>query len=447
MREVKPEWAKKRWGLQLGHTEHTILTSLSFADDVLLVATSLSQLTKMLSQFSEAASKRGLELHQDKTKFLSNATKRTGRGRERYMRCGEMSIEMLPHSESLKYLGRKVSFDSTQEIEIENRISNAWKKFMAFKNEMTSKQYPLKHRLRLFNGTVTPTILYGSATWTLTCKTESRIRSTQRKMLRMILGSGRRRTPQGQQERRQQQQQQDEQQQQQQAQTQPQTQAQPQPPPQPQAQPDPQQEQRQLQQQHQRHHQQQGQHGRQGQRQPRKQRRRQQRQQEQQEQQQQQQKQQNEIETWVEWIKRTTREAEKHLQELNVDDWVTAHRKRKYAWATKVATLPSDRWAKKAVQWQPHLQCPKLSRNAARKVGHPRARWEDDLRSFCSHYLGRADWLSVAQDQDTWEAHSDKFLKGDWRHGAAHQSCKPGQDSPLNGGSSWTFHMVSVSFN
>lgn len=46
-------------------------------------------------------------------------------------------------------------------------------KIMALRSELTSKHYPLKHRVRLFDGTVTPTMLYGSATWTLTKKTEA----------------------------------------------------------------------------------------------------------------------------------------------------------------------------------------------------------------------------------------------------------------------------------
>lgn len=128
LREVQAQWEKKGLGLQLGHAQNSILTNLRFADDVLLVATSLSQLKKMLQEFITATLKRGLELHPDKTKILSNTTRRTGRGKEQHATCGEMNIEILPLSGSTKYLGRKVSFDKVQETEIENRIANAWKK-------------------------------------------------------------------------------------------------------------------------------------------------------------------------------------------------------------------------------------------------------------------------------------------------------------------------------
>ena len=68
----------------------------------------------------------------------------------------------------------------------------AWKTFFTHRAELTSKHYSLHNRLRLFDATVTPAFLYGSAAWTLTKQLEVTIRRTQRKMLRMILGSGRR---------------------------------------------------------------------------------------------------------------------------------------------------------------------------------------------------------------------------------------------------------------
>lgn len=46
--------------------------------------------------------------------------------------------------------------------------------------------YSLNDRLRFFHGTVTPTILYGSETWTMTKELEQQLQRTQRKILRMI---------------------------------------------------------------------------------------------------------------------------------------------------------------------------------------------------------------------------------------------------------------------
>merc|ERR1711924_48957 len=78
------------------------------------------------------------------------------------------------------------------EAEIDNRIAAAWKKFYTFKQELTTKSYSLKGRLRLFHGTVPPTILCGSAAWIMMVELENRLRRTQRQMLRMMLNSTRR---------------------------------------------------------------------------------------------------------------------------------------------------------------------------------------------------------------------------------------------------------------
>ena len=52
--EVRDEWQKKRWGIQLGHTKESTLSNLRFADDVLLLARSREDLRKMLRDFQKS---------------------------------------------------------------------------------------------------------------------------------------------------------------------------------------------------------------------------------------------------------------------------------------------------------------------------------------------------------------------------------------------------------
>ena len=49
------------------------------------------------------------------------------------------------------------------------------------------KNYLLKHRLRLFDAAITPTICYASGTWAPTKEHERMLQSAQRKMLRLIM--------------------------------------------------------------------------------------------------------------------------------------------------------------------------------------------------------------------------------------------------------------------
>ena len=65
---------------------------------------------------------------------------------------------------------------------------------MQFKFELTSKYYALSCRLRLFDTVDTPTVLYGMGVMALTKAHGDFLQRSQRRMLRMVLGSRRRPT-------------------------------------------------------------------------------------------------------------------------------------------------------------------------------------------------------------------------------------------------------------
>ena len=98
-----------------------------------------------------------------------------------------MSIEILTRNESVKHLGQRISFYQQETIEFKSRIRAALATFHEYRQELTSKNYMLKHRLRLFDATVSPTIWYAAGTWAPNKEHERMIQSTQRKMLRLIV--------------------------------------------------------------------------------------------------------------------------------------------------------------------------------------------------------------------------------------------------------------------
>ena len=76
-----------------------------------------------------------------------------------------MKIEILTRNESVKYLGQKISFYQQETTEIKSRIRAAWATFHKYRQELTSKNYMLKHRPRLFDATVSPTVCHAAGTW------------------------------------------------------------------------------------------------------------------------------------------------------------------------------------------------------------------------------------------------------------------------------------------
>jgi len=343
LRTTKQKWQIKRWGIRTHPNDNTTITNLRFADDILLLSTSLPHITAMLTDLSIEAGKIGLQLHPDKTKILHNRIHNTLRTNAlSQVRANGMDIEILPATGSTKYLGRKLSFTDPHRTELENRISYAWKRFFMLKQELTGRHYSLSDRLRLFHGAITPTILYGSEAWTLTVDLENRLKRIQRQMLRMILHAPRRRinsedrSPS----------------------TQPQTQTTSQQPTNttsdanqhtphtdddisdddvdstcsttpvrpPQDDDDT-----------------------------------------------------TEAEPWADWIRRCTHEVEERMNKLHLDDWVSIQRRRKWRWAMKLATDPTDNLTTRALQWDPMLDA---QLNNRRRRGRPKTRWSDDICKY-----------------------------------------------------------------
>ena len=186
MRKVKEKWAKKYRGIQIGTMAETRITNLRFADDILLIARTLPEIRQMIADIIEEGGEIGLELHPEKTKIQHN---NIGYGScARKAKVQNMDIEILPSNGKTTYLGRALSLTEPHDTELDHRIRQAWAKFGKFKSELTDKDVPLHLRLKLFNSVVTPTVLYGCVSWTMIGSRIEKLRTTQMKMLLLILG-------------------------------------------------------------------------------------------------------------------------------------------------------------------------------------------------------------------------------------------------------------------
>ena len=302
-------------------------------------------------------------------KILHNNCHTTARPRlPQQVRINNMTIDVLTPLDNTKYLGRKLSFSDPHRTEIENRIANAWRKFFLLKQELTGSRYCLTDRLRLFHGTVTPTILYGCEAWTLTGELENRLRRTQRQMLRMILHAPRRMAIN--------------------SATAPPTTANtddddedvdsapstPRIPPQP--------------------------------------------------------SDDNDTTNLEPWVRRCTHDAEARMKKLNLDDWIAMHRRRKWAWAHRVAIADTSLdWTRTALLWDPTLD---TTLRTHRRQGRPKTRWTDDIRNYLlstqqspntldntandrhDNHNSLSDdnsWINVAQNKELWKSLEDGFVK------------------------------------
>ena len=89
---------------------------------------------------------------QERPKLLSKQKKE--------IEIDDIKVEILAREESTKYLGQIITFQQQETTEIRNRIRAAWATFHKCRQEVTSKTEMLRHRLRLFDAVVSPTMNY-----------------------------------------------------------------------------------------------------------------------------------------------------------------------------------------------------------------------------------------------------------------------------------------------
>ena len=332
----------------MGTSDSSRITNLRFADDVLLIGRSLSQITCMLEEVYREARACGLQLHPEKTKIITSTNRSGGRPHGRNIKIGDMKIEILTRETSMKYLGRKISFGEYHEDELASRIRAGWAKFMQHKQELTSKYYSLNDRLRLFTSVITPTVLYGSECWTMTKVMENALKRTQRKMLRMVLGHGRRRIqtntaepieP-------------DSSGEDVQSNTSNTVKPENEPPEDPR----------------------------------------------------------DELEPWVEWLRRVTNYVEERLEQQGMRSWTEEARLRKWKWARDLYTTENvERWSFKALHWNPQVHYDRPKPTARRRPTRPNLRWRDDIVKMCRENTD-APIEEVLRRLDFWIQYQDSYV-------------------------------------
>ena len=375
LEENLKSWQENKKGIRLSDATEDCLTNLRFADDVLLFSTSLRKLRDMLCDFKASTEKVGLGIHPDKTKILSNQDKL----KEKELTVDNIQIEILKKSESARYLGQKITFQDQETEEIKNRLKAAWAAFHKYRQELTSRDYRLCHRLRLFNMVITPTLTYASGTWTLTKKHEQMIRKAQRKMLRLIIQTKRRykkkvKTSNNKKEEVPEEKKNENSEDISDKDTE-----------------DDMQEDSIKDQDSDVSFQEEAD---------------------------------EEIdeteneEDWVSFIKRSTEEAEQHMEKHKLPCWIEVHRRTKWRMARRIVTLNKRRWNKRVFDWQPGLD-PTL--HPKRSVGRPKRRWEDDLNEFTGTEEGKDkaqyelknnnSWMNEIEDYKEWKKDEENFSK------------------------------------
>ncbi|KAK6764993.1 hypothetical protein RB195_025071 [Necator americanus] len=155
---------------------------LRFADDIVLITPSISQVERMLNEFDETCGCICLQLNLDKTMFMRNG----------WVTNAPFTLNGTDISEctSYVYLGRELNMMDNLTPELGWRRRAAWGAYKSIENVM-KKTRNTRLRAHLFNTTVLPALTYASETWAFRKQEENAVSVIERVIERVMLGVSR----------------------------------------------------------------------------------------------------------------------------------------------------------------------------------------------------------------------------------------------------------------
>ncbi|KAK6738816.1 hypothetical protein RB195_020738 [Necator americanus] len=158
------------------------LHHLHFADDIVLITSSINQAERMLTEFDETCGCIGLQLNLQKTMFMCN----------RWVSDAPFTLNGTKISEcsSYVYLGRELNMMNDLTPELGRRKRADWGAYKSIE-DVVKKTRNTRLRAHLFNTTVLPALTYASETWAFRKQEENAVSVIERAIEGVVLGVSR----------------------------------------------------------------------------------------------------------------------------------------------------------------------------------------------------------------------------------------------------------------
>jgi hypothetical protein len=275
-----------------------------------LFAANRAQLLSMIRDVRHELAKHGLNLNMDKCLIQTNMPGVTVAP----IKVDGTEIPMVCASKGFKILGTQYTLVGRCSAEIRARIKMAWGKFHQLWPLLGKRDGNLNKRLRLFDASVTQTVLWCCESWLITQAEKRLLKTTLHGMLRRIAGP--RRRP---------------------------------------------------------------------------------------------------LEDWLDWMKRSTRQAVGAARKHGIRLWHEAHLRAKWNWAGHVVRMSADRLARRAVEWRDSSwQATEMLVSESLRIRRPARthwfRWEDELRRYAAH-SALQPWQTVAKQKEEWAENLKAFVE------------------------------------
>ena len=168
---------------QHGNILYTSVQILTYADDIDIISRFQKSLREATVALDKAARVMGLEINQDKTKYMiCGARKKYG---EHVLKVNHMTFERV---NSYVYLGSQITDDNNISVEINNRSTLANRSYFGLMNLLKAKNMSRKHTVTINKTLIKPILVYGVETWVMRRADELRLGAFERQILRRIYG-------------------------------------------------------------------------------------------------------------------------------------------------------------------------------------------------------------------------------------------------------------------
>ncbi|KAK3516914.1 hypothetical protein QTP70_028206 [Hemibagrus guttatus] len=166
-------------GVRFG--DHRI-SSLIFADDVVLLAPSSLDLQHALERFAAECEAAGMRVSTSKSEAMVLDRKKVA--------CTlQVGGEVLPQVEEFKYLGVLFTSEGRMAREIDRRIGAAAAVMRSmYRSVVVKKELSRKAKLSIYQSIYVPTLTYGHELWVMTERVRSRIHAAEMSFLRRVAG-------------------------------------------------------------------------------------------------------------------------------------------------------------------------------------------------------------------------------------------------------------------